>query len=152
MDLTIEQMKKFIVKSYGKKGEDVVNKNYAAVDRGGEYEKVTVDAAWANLPDDEKAESKAPEFVENVVKVINAQAGDDLPVSAFSGIEDGTWPAGTAKYENVVFLLSSLFGTVKTVYNVTSVLTFVLMLLSVRSSSMKPNWPLLLTRLARLSK
>ena len=99
VDLTIEQMKKFIVKSYGKKGEDVVNKNYAAVDRGGEYEKVTVDAAWANLPDDEKAESKAPEFVENVVKVINAQAGDDLPVSAFSGIEDGTWPAGTAKYE-----------------------------------------------------
>ena len=99
VDLAIEQMKKFIVKSYGKKGEDVVNKNYAAVYRGGEYEKVTVDAAWANLPDDEKAESKAPEFVENVVKVINAQAGDDLPVSAFSGIEDGTWPAGTAKYE-----------------------------------------------------
>ena len=99
VDLAIEQMKKFIVKSYGKKGEDVVNKNYAAVDRGGEYEKVTVDAAWANLPDDEKAESKATEFVENVVKVINAQAGDDLPVSAFSGIEDGTWPAGTAKYE-----------------------------------------------------
>ena len=99
VDLAIEQMKKFIVKSYGKKGEDVVNKNYAAVDRGGEYEQVTVDAAWANLPDDEKAESKAPEFVENVVKVINAQAGDDLPVSAFSGIEDGTWPAGTAKYE-----------------------------------------------------
>ena len=99
VDLAIEQMKKFIVKSYGKKGEDVVNKNYAAVGRGGEYEKVTVDAAWANLPDDEKAESKAPEFVENVVKVINAQAGDDLPVSAFSGIEDGTWPAGTAKYE-----------------------------------------------------
>ena len=99
VDLAIEQMKKFIVKSYGKKGEDVVNKNYAAVDRGGEYEKVTVDAAWANLPDDEKAESKAPEFVENVVKVINEQAGDDLPVSAFSGIEDGTWPAGTAKYE-----------------------------------------------------
>ena len=99
VDLAIEQMKKFIVKSYGKKGEDVVTKNYAAVDRGGEYEKVTVDVAWANLPDDEKAESKAPEFVENVVKVINAQAGDDLPVSAFSGIEDGTWPAGTAKYE-----------------------------------------------------
>ena len=99
VDLAIEQMKKFIVKSYGKKGEDVVNKNYAAVDRGGEYEKVTVDPAWANLPDDAKVESKAPEFVENVVKVINAQAGDDLPVSAFSGIEDGTWPAGTAKYE-----------------------------------------------------
>ena len=99
VDLAIEQMKKFIVKSYGKKGEDVVNKNYAAVDRGGEYEQVVVDPAWANLPDDEAAASKAPAFVENVVKVINAQAGDDLPVSAFSGIEDGTWPAGTAKYE-----------------------------------------------------
>ena len=99
VDLAIEQMKKFIVKSYGKKGEDVVNKNYAAVDRGGEYEQVAVDPAWANLPDDEAAASKAPAFVENVVKVINAQAGDDLPVSAFSGIEDGTWPAGTAKYE-----------------------------------------------------
>ena len=99
VDLAIEQMKKFIVKSYGKKGEDVVNKNYAAVDRGGEYEQVVVDPAWANLPDDEAAASKVPAFVENVVKVINAQAGDDLPVSAFSGIEDGTWPAGTAKYE-----------------------------------------------------
>ena len=45
VDLAIEQMKKFIVKSYGKKGEDVVNKNYAAVDRGGEYETLTVDPA-----------------------------------------------------------------------------------------------------------
>ena len=55
VDLAIEQMKKFIVKSYGKKGEDVVNKNYAAVDRGGEYHQLTVDPAWANLPADEKA-------------------------------------------------------------------------------------------------
>ena len=47
VDLAIEQMKKFIVKSYGKKGEDVVNKNYAAVDRGGEYNQLTVDPAWA---------------------------------------------------------------------------------------------------------
>ncbi len=49
VDLAVEQMKKFIVKSYGKKGEDVVNKNYAAVDRGGEYKQLTVDPAWANL-------------------------------------------------------------------------------------------------------
>ena len=41
-DLAVEQMKKFIVKSYGKKGEDVVNKNYAAVDRGGEIQKVEI--------------------------------------------------------------------------------------------------------------
>ena len=49
VDLAVEQMKKFIVKSYGKKGEDVVNKNYAAVDRGGEYKTLTVDPAWSNL-------------------------------------------------------------------------------------------------------
>ena len=52
VDLAVEQMKKFIVKSYGKKGEDVVNMNYAAVDRGGEYKKLDLDPAWANLPDD----------------------------------------------------------------------------------------------------
>ncbi|MCD8260468.1 MAG: pyruvate:ferredoxin (flavodoxin) oxidoreductase, partial [Bacteroides sp.] len=99
VDLAIEQMKKFIVKSYGKKGEDIVNKNYAAVDRGGEYKQLTVDPAWANLADEENEGSKAPEFIENVVKVINAQNGDLLPVSTFVGIEDGTWQQGTAKYE-----------------------------------------------------
>ena len=99
VDLAIEQMKKFIVKSYGKKGEDVVNKNYAAVDRGGEYKQLTVDAAWANLPADEKVANNDPEFINNVVRPINAQNGDLLPVSAFKGIEDGTWPQGTAAYE-----------------------------------------------------
>ncbi len=49
-DLAVEQMKKFIVKSYGRKGEDVVNKNYAAVDRGGEITKIDIPAEWANLP------------------------------------------------------------------------------------------------------
>ncbi|MCP9610914.1 pyruvate:ferredoxin (flavodoxin) oxidoreductase [Coprobacter tertius] len=99
VDLAIEQMKKFIVKSYGKKGEDVVNKNYAAVDRGGEYKKLTVDPAWANLPDDEVVSNNDPAFINEVVRPINAQDGDLLPVSAFKGIEDGTWPQGTAKYE-----------------------------------------------------
>ena len=99
VDLAIEQMKKFIVKSYGKKGEDVVNKNYAAVDRGGEYKQLPVDAAWANLPADEKAANDDPAFINEVVRPINAQNGDLLPVSAFKGIEDGTWPQGTAAYE-----------------------------------------------------
>ena len=99
VDLAVEQMKKFIVKSYGKKGEDVVNKNYAAVDRGGEYKQLTVDPAWANLPDDAKAENNDPAFINEVVRPINAQDGDLLPVSAFKGIEDGTWMPGTAKYE-----------------------------------------------------
>ena len=99
VDLAIEQMKKFIVKSYGKKGEDVVNKNYAAVDRGGEYKQLPVDAAWANLPADEKEANNDPAFINEVVRPINAQNGDLLPVSAFKGIEDGTWPQGTAAYE-----------------------------------------------------
>ena len=99
VDLAIEQMKKFIVKSYGKKGEDVVNKNYAAVDRGGEYAQLAVDPAWANLPADVKVANNDPAFINDVVRPINAQDGDLLKVSAFKGIEDGTWHQGTAKYE-----------------------------------------------------
>ena len=99
VDLAIEQMKKFIVKSYGKKGEDVVNKNFAAVDRGGEYVKIAVDPAWADLEVENTVDHNVPEFIDKVVRPINAQKGDDLPVSSFVGIEDGTWPAGTAKYE-----------------------------------------------------
>jgi len=93
VDLAVEQMKKFIVKSYGKKGEDVVNKNYAAVDRGGEYKELAVDPAYAAQPNDD------PAFINEVVRPINAQDGDLLKVSAFKGIEDGTWPQGTAAYE-----------------------------------------------------
>ena len=99
VDLAVEQMKKFIVKSYGKKGEDVVNKNYAAVDRGGEYKTLAVDKAWANLADEAAKTNNDPEFINNIVRPINAQDGDLLTVSAFKGIEDGTWEQGTAKYE-----------------------------------------------------
>ena len=99
VDLAVEQMKKFIVKSYGKKGEDVVNKNYAAVDRGGEYQKLAVDPAWANLPDDEVEANEDPAFINNIVRPINAQDGDLLPVSAFKDNADGTWEQGTARYE-----------------------------------------------------
>src|SRR5574344_1462645 len=99
VDLAVEQMKKFIVKSYGKKGEDVVNKNYAAVDRGGEYKQLPVDPSWANLPDEDAEVNTDPAFINQVVRPINAQDGDLLPVSAFKGIEDGTWQQSTAKYE-----------------------------------------------------
>jgi pyruvate-ferredoxin/flavodoxin oxidoreductase len=99
VDLAVEQMKKFIVKSYGKKGQDVVDKNYAAVDRGGEYKQLAVDPAWANLPDDAPIKRDEPEYITNLVRPINAQNGDRLPVSAYKGIEDGTWEQGTAAYE-----------------------------------------------------
>lgn len=99
VDLAVEQMKKFIVKSYGKKGEDVVNKNYAAVDRGGEYQTLAINPAWADLEDDAVVENNDPEFINKVVRPINAQDGDLLPVSTFKDIEDGTWQQGTARYE-----------------------------------------------------
>ena len=99
VDLAVEQMKKAIVKSYGKKGEDVVNMNYAAVDRGGEYKQLPVDPAWANLPEDEKVVRDEPAFISDLVRPINAQNGADLPVSAYKGIEDGAWEQGTAAYE-----------------------------------------------------
>ena len=100
-ELAVEQMKKFIVKSYGKKGEDVVNKNYAAVDRGDEYKQLAVDPAWANLADDAVVEDDAPAFVKEIVRPMNAQAGDLLKVSDFVKFNttDGTWQTGTAAYD-----------------------------------------------------
>ncbi len=98
-DQAVDQMKKFIVKSYGRKGEDVVNKNYAAVDRGIEVEKVDVPADWANIVIGEPVQDNAPEFIQKIVRPVNAQRGYDLPVSVFTGREDGTWDNGTTKYE-----------------------------------------------------
>ena len=99
VDLAVEQMKKFIVKSYGKKGQDIVDKNYQAVDRGGEYKQLPVDPAWANLPEDEKVVRDEPAFISELVRPINAQNGDLLPVSAYKPSVDGTWQQGTAAYE-----------------------------------------------------
>ena len=98
-DLAVEQMKKFIVKSYGKKGEDVVRMNYAAVDRGGDVEQVEIPMEWAALQTVADTSDDAPEFIQKVVRPVNGQRGYTLPVSAFSGREDGTWEQGTATYE-----------------------------------------------------
>ena len=102
-DLAVEQMKKFIVKSYGKKGEDIVNMNYAAVDRGGEITKVDIPAEWAKLECSTdfvfEHNDSDPEFINKVMRPMVAQCGNDLPVSAFKEIVDGTFPAGTTAYE-----------------------------------------------------
>lgn len=100
-DQAVEEMKKAIYKSYGKKGEDVVNKNYAAVDAGGKnVVKVEVPAEWASITVAPKqTDPNRPEFITGIVDSINALEGDNLPVSAFAGREDGTWEAGTAAYE-----------------------------------------------------
>jgi len=100
-DVAVEQMKKAIVKSYGKKGEAIVNKNFAAVDAGGNnVQKVEVSAEWAALKDEQNGKTnERPAFIKNVVDIMNAQKGDKLPVSTFNGIEDGTFFPGTAAYE-----------------------------------------------------
>ena len=98
----VKYMKDAIVKSYGKKGENVVNMNYAAVDRGGEYTRVEVPAEWAKITAKFETPNKgrfAPEFVKKVADVVNAQNGDSLPVSAFLPYADGTMPAGTTAFE-----------------------------------------------------
>ena len=99
VDKAVEEMKHFALKSYGKKGQNIVDMNYAAIDRGGEYKELTVDPAWANLEVTPKTYADGDDFINNIVRPINAQDGDLLPVSTFKGIEDGTWKAGTAKFE-----------------------------------------------------
>ncbi len=97
----VEQMKKAIVKTFGMKGENIVNMNFEAVDNGGKVVEIAIPASWAN----EAAEvvfptnEKAPQFIKDFVFPVNAQKGDDLPVSIFKGREDGTLPAGTTAFE-----------------------------------------------------
>ena len=98
----VRYMKEAIVKSYGKKGEAVVNMNYAAVDRGGEYTEIAVPAEWASITakfENPMKDRLAPEFVKQVADIVNSQAGDTLPVSAMLPYADGTMPAGTAAFE-----------------------------------------------------
>ena len=98
----VKYMKDAALKSYGKKGENIVNMNYAAIDRGGEYTEVKVPADWATITakfTNPNAARLAPAFVKEIADVVNAQCGDTLPVSAFLPYMDGTMPAGSAAYE-----------------------------------------------------
>ena len=93
-------LKESIVKTYGLKGEKIVSMNQQAVDSGIDcIHAVSVPADWANAVDEAKAESKAPKFIEEVLVPMNAQKGDDLPVSTFKDIADGTFPSGTSAFE-----------------------------------------------------
>jgi pyruvate-ferredoxin/flavodoxin oxidoreductase len=99
-DKAVEEMKNAIVKTFGKKGEEIVNMNHKAVDRGGDVEKIEIPADWGKIKlNGEAHDEELPEFVRKVAQPINLQKGDELPVSAFVGREDGTFPAGTTKYE-----------------------------------------------------
>ena len=96
----VEYLKDSINKAYGKKGEKIVNMNYQAVEQGANsIVKVEVPESWAQATDEKKDEVVEPDFIKNILRPMNAQEGNDLPVSAFNGIEDGTFPCGTAAYE-----------------------------------------------------
>ena len=101
VEFAVEKMKAAALKSYGAKGQDVVDKNYAAIDRGGEFKKFEVKPEWANLADDAEKQDDAPAFVKELVRPINAQAGDLLTVNDFvkHNTVDGSWQVGTAAYE-----------------------------------------------------
>jgi pyruvate-ferredoxin/flavodoxin oxidoreductase len=96
----VKYLKESIEKTYGKKGEKIVQMNYAAVDRGLEAAiKVAVPAHWADAKDEVGNIKQEPDFVKNIQRPMERHEGDELPTSAFVGMEDGTFPLGTASYE-----------------------------------------------------
>lgn len=109
VDEAVKYLEDAIVKSYGRKGDAIVNMNKASVTRGiSDLVEIKADASWKDAKDNSEKnsglavpfkEEDKPEFIKDVVEVINRQEGDSLPVSTFDGIEDGTFPMGTAAYE-----------------------------------------------------
>ena len=101
IDQAVDLLKKAIVKDYGAKGDDIVNMNYKAVESGTDaLHQVSVPESWKNSEVEEghKIEG-APEFINKILIPVNRQEGNLLPVSTFLGMEDGTFPAGTSRYE-----------------------------------------------------
>ena len=96
----ITYLKQAVAGSYGSKGQKIVDMNNAAIDKGVDaLVKIIVPAAWKEAQDEAAAASEAPEFIKNILVPMNRQEGDSLPVSAFAGMEDGTFPTGTSAYE-----------------------------------------------------
>ena len=101
IDEAIPLLKDAIQRTYGKKGEKIVSMNCEAVDKALDaLVKIDVPESWKNAEiKDTRKENEAPDFIKNIVEPINAQRGNKLPVSAFTGMEDGTFMQGTSKYE-----------------------------------------------------
>ncbi|MBQ5587807.1 MAG: pyruvate:ferredoxin (flavodoxin) oxidoreductase [Selenomonadales bacterium] len=97
----VAHLKDAVVKSYGNKGQHIVDMNNAAIDQGvNAIVKVDIPAAWADAQDaPAEAKAEVPAYISNILEPMNRQEGDSLPVSAFVGIEDGTYPLGSAAYE-----------------------------------------------------
>lgn len=93
-------LKESVEKSYGKKGQRIVDMNKAAIDRGIDaLHKVNVPASWADAKDEVAPVKNEPDFVKNIQRPMAIHEGDELPVSAFKGMEDGVFPVGTTAYE-----------------------------------------------------
>ena len=102
IDQAVTEMKDAIYKTYFlKKGQAVVDMNNASIDYGiKELKEVQIPASWATA-EDAPVEKNVPDFIRDIVDPMNRQEGNDLPMSVLMkyGLEDGTWPAGTSKYE-----------------------------------------------------
>jgi pyruvate-ferredoxin/flavodoxin oxidoreductase len=96
---TLADMKKAIYKTYGRKGEEIVNMNNAAIDRGGEVTKVEIPAEWSKIVIKPAGNMNKDAFVHGIFDPVSSMNGDDIPVSAFVGREDGTFPNGTTQLE-----------------------------------------------------
>ncbi len=100
LETAVQYLKDAVVTSYGKKGQKIVDMNNGAIDKGIEaVVKVNVPASWADAVDEVVAAAEIPAFIKDIQNPMNRQEGDALPVSAFKGMEDGTFPVGTAAYE-----------------------------------------------------
>lgn len=100
VETAVKYLKQAVEQSYGNKGQKIVDMNNAAIDQGiSAIVKVNVPAAWSSVQDEAAAAADVPAFIKNILIPMNRQEGDSLPVSAFVGMEDGTFPAGTAAYE-----------------------------------------------------
>ena len=113
LDDAVKYLKEAVVDDYGKQGQKVIDMNYAAIEKGMESAvKISVPADWLTAPDKEADIQKVacacssatvaddlPKFVKELMVPMNRQEGDSLPVSAFKGREDGTFPVGTSAYE-----------------------------------------------------
>lgn len=96
----VKYLKKSVEKTYGKKGQDIVEMNKKAIDRGIEaLVKVNVPPDWANAQEENLPVKDEPEFVKRIQRKMARHEGDELPVSAFSGMEDGSYPLGTTAFE-----------------------------------------------------
>lgn len=96
----VSYLKDSIEKTYGKKGEKIVEMNKAAVDRGiDSLVKITIPNDWVNAEEINSPIKKEPDFIKNIQRPMARHEGDELPVSAFVGMEDGSYPLGTSAYE-----------------------------------------------------